>query len=380
MKKITLLFLVVIASLNLSAQYSTDGVYTFKNVGTTKYLTVNTSNEVDLRMQLITTPGDTAMFQIIKNEANSTESESKFNIISKDNYVLSYGSTAGVDLVDNTAANRNLSTALFSFPTSVYSFNSSTGVVASTPTVASGSSNFIVYSNSANAGTGLGHLNGQRDGDKNLGMGYTTSNKYWWTLERIGDLVASTDVTAPTAPTNFAADLGTKAISWTEGSDAVGVKKTYILRATNTAATAPVLTQQEAWVVNGTIGDWTVVGIVAGGTTTFTDATAATSTDYVYAIAHRDMAYNNSDALVSATVNYTSTGVENTSVSKFNVIGGINKIELNSLPAGNELSIFNLAGAKVYRQMIETSQLSVNMPKGVYIVRVANTVSKVVVR
>ncbi len=347
-KKITFLLLsLTMVLFNVSAQYTTDGVYTIECVGTSKFMTNPGSLGAIITMQTVS-----SMFYIVKNGDG-------YNIITSDNMFLAASDGAKGVLILNTLANRNSATsgALVNF-------------------IDQGANPYRFESESS---AGLKGWNGQRGGDTQVGNGTTAGTKYQWNLSRTSDLPAA-DAIAPTAPTNFAAVLGTKELSWTEGTDAVGVKKTYVLRATNTAATVPVFTQQDAYAVNNVIGDWTVIAVVDAGTTTFTDATAVESTDYLYAIVHNDLALNNSEALVSSTVNYTSTSVDRNSVNNFEYISNANGIEFRSLKQGAELSIYSMTGAKVYGQIIENSNLSVNLSKGIYMVRVADKVSKVIVK
>lgn len=83
---------------------------------------------------------------------------------------------------------------------------------------------------------------------------------------------------------------------------------------------------------------------------------------------------------MSGTVNYTGTSLDRNSVADFAYITNANGIEFRSLKQGAELSIYSMTGAKVYGQIIENSNLSVNLSKGIYMVRVADKVSKVIVK
>ncbi len=132
--------------------------------------------------------------------------------------------------------------------------------------------------------------------------------------------IAAVDLTAPTAPSNLAFTSQTStsnALSWTQGSDAsTGIQKTYVLRTTNASASTPVLLQNVAYSVAGgaaginTIGDWTVIAVENVGTTTYTDNFSEGSPTYYYAVAHRDLAYNN-----SASAEMTKTIDANTTIS-----------------------------------------------------------------
>ena len=186
---------------------------------------------------------------------------------------------------------------------------------------------------------------------------------------------SSTDLTAPVAPSVYVANSATS-FSWSAATDDnTGVQKNVILRTSTANATAPVLLNQVDYKVNDVIGDWTVIAVENGDVVTYADAAPA-STNY-YAVVARDLAYNYSTALTTPS---TTTSLENTSAKSFNVVGVNNSIELSALTVGNEMSIYDLTGAKVFAQTVKTSEMSVNVPKGIYIVRVANNVVKVSVR
>ncbi len=128
------------------------------------------------------------------------------------------------------------------------------------------------------------------------------------------------DLTKPTSPSSFTSgtiNSGSVGFTWTNGTDAgTGNQATIILRTTNLSAATPVLNDQGVYsVTGGTSGpntvstDWTVISVTVGsGATTFTDNTVSASTSYRYAVIHRDLAYNYSNALVSGTITTTSAG------------------------------------------------------------------------
>jgi hypothetical protein len=127
-------------------------------------------------------------------------------------------------------------------------------------------------------------------------------------------LTATPDVTKPVAPTSFTNVTITSSsigFSWTNGSDAeTGIQNTIILRTTNLSASTPIMNDQGVYTTAGGTGgpnivstDWTVISVSVGsGATTYTDNSVSASTSYKYAVIHRDLAYNYSNALVSSTI------------------------------------------------------------------------------
>ncbi len=192
------------------------------------------------------------------------------------------------------------------------------------------------------------------------------------------------DNDAPLAASGLSANGNT--LSWTEGTDdKSGIDSTLILRSKNTSATAPVLTPYTAYSAAGlpvgiaSVGDWTVIGTVAMGTVSYTDTGSDAGTSYKYAVVHKDLAYNYSDA-VTVDVTGTLTNITDALEETFNCFGTEGGIELNNLPLGEELSIHNSAGVQVYAKTLGSSQLFVDLPKGMYIVRVDEATSKVIVK
>lgn len=126
------------------------------------------------------------------------------------------------------------------------------------------------------------------------------------------DTNSQNDFVSPEPATNFMVDNITSnslKFSWTEGMDTLsGVNMTYILRTQNTSAEAPVLMPQVGYSVVGgalgdnAIGDWMVIAMVDAGTTSYTDMDVTEGQTYMYAVVHKDLAYNNSVALKSGSI------------------------------------------------------------------------------
>ncbi len=216
------------------------------------------------------------------------------------------------------------------------------------------------------------------------------------------DSNANVDVTKPILPTAFTVGTVTGssiAFTWTNGSETAttgatipaqtGIQKTIILRAANAVTSTPVLNNQAIYSVVGgvngpnMIGDWKVISTeVAADTTSYTDndANLAAETTYKYAVVHRDMAYNYSEALIGS----AATNAVVTSLSKINnsftCFGTYNAIQLGGLTLGQELTVYNVNGSKVATQRIENTNLVIPVLSGIYLVRVANTVMKVIVK
>ncbi|WP_026711804.1 beta strand repeat-containing protein [Flavobacterium filum] len=129
---------------------------------------------------------------------------------------------------------------------------------------------------------------------------------------------ATPDLTKPTSASAFTSGSITSnsiGFSWTNGTDsATGIQNTIILRTTNLSASTPVMNDQGVYsVAGGTSGpnvvstDWSVISVSVGsGATSFTDNSVASGTSYKYAVIHRDLAYNYSNALVSGTLSSLS--------------------------------------------------------------------------
>lgn len=129
---------------------------------------------------------------------------------------------------------------------------------------------------------------------------------------------ATPDLTKPTSASAFTSGSITSnsiGFSWTNGTDAAtGIQNTIILRTTNLSASTPVMNDQGVYsVAGGTSGpnvvstDWSVISVSVGsGATSFTDNSVASGTSYKYAVIHRDLAYNYSNALVSGTLSSLS--------------------------------------------------------------------------
>ena len=97
-----------------------------------------------------------------------------------------------------------------------------------------------------------------------------------------------------------------------------GVQMTYILRTVNTESNAPVLINQVAYGVNemNQVGDWTIIAELEKGSATYTDQAINAGASYKYAIIHRDLAYNYSEALVSDIVSNQAVAVTGVSLDQ----------------------------------------------------------------
>ena len=140
---------------------------------------------------------------------------------------------------------------------------------------------------------------------------------------------STTDFVSPTAATNFeylTQNASTNSFSWTEGADELtGIQGTYILRASipkseevQEAPESPVLLPQVKYSVDGgstgqnNVGVWSVIATLPAGVTSYTDESLSSDENYYYAIVHRDLAYNNSAALLSVSNGNTSVNRTNT--------------------------------------------------------------------
>ncbi len=191
---------------------------------------------------------------------------------------------------------------------------------------------------------------------------------------------ATADIVAPTAAHNLTLD--NNKLSWTEGTDTLtGVQATLVLRTSNATAEAPVLYAQAAYATPddatsiSVIGDWSVIASLPSGTTTYTDGTA-TANDR-YAVVHRDLAYNYSAPLVySAELSALNEQLQ----LSFRCVGVNGGVDFYNLPVGSELTIYSINGVKVFAQSLVSSTLSLPLSAGLYIVKVDNEITKVIVR
>jgi len=184
-----------------------------------------------------------------------------------------------------------------------------------------------------------------------------------------------TDIVAPSSATGLS--LTGNTLSWTEGTDAsTGIQATYILRTNIGLATAPVLNDQAAYVVTDSIGDWEVIGTVNVLTKDYTDATGGSS--YSYAVVHRDLAYNNSVATV---INGVTTGVNITSKPTAQVfVNAQNEIVINATEKSN-YAIYNSVGQLIAAgKTINNLPLTINNSKGVFVVKVNNKSTRVIIK
>jgi hypothetical protein len=74
-----------------------------------------------------------------------------------------------------------------------------------------------------------------------------------------------------------------------------------------------------------------------------------------------------------------ATGLDKTSVN-LHCISVNNGIEINGLTSGQEVMVYNFAGVKIANKTANSSNVSVALPQGIYLVKVANTVKKVIVK
>jgi hypothetical protein len=73
------------------------------------------------------------------------------------------------------------------------------------------------------------------------------------------------------------------------------------------------------------------------------------------------------------------TGLQNTKAG-VNCFSVDQRIELTCVTPNTEISIFSMTGAKIKSEKINSSNVSIFLPQGIYMVKVANQVKKVVVR
>ena len=125
------------------------------------------------------------------------------------------------------------------------------------------------------------------------------------------------------------------------------------------------------------IDDWKVIASMPNGTTTYTDNSALTNENYKYAVAHKDLAYNYSHALMSDNI---SSGIANKKRTTFSCIGVKGSIELAKLQTDVDIVVYNIYGAKVANIKSNTSNISISVLPGIYLVKVGNEVAKVMVK
>lgn len=210
---------------------------------------------------------------------------------------------------------------------------------------------------------------------------------YWDDIVLYAHTSSTVDLTAPATATDFTINKVSESsnqLSWAEGVDAeTGVNETYILRTTQLDAVAPVLLPQVAYSASGAngteqmVGDWQVIASLPSGTTTYTDNALSANEGYKYAIVHKDLAYNYSEPLVSVDGSNSISDKLNLAFQCFGVKGSI---ELADLKPKAGITIFNISGVAVFVQQANSTHLSVSVPQGIYLVRVDNAVSKVIVK
>jgi hypothetical protein len=187
---------------------------------------------------------------------------------------------------------------------------------------------------------------------------------------------STTDIVKPSTATGLI--LTGNSLSWVEGTDAnTGVQATYILRTTNASATVPVLSDQVAYAATNTVGDWTVIGTVNVGTTTYTDINGGSS--YYYTIVHRDLAYNNSAASL---INGVSTEVNTASKPNAQVfVNAQNELVINASENSN-YAIYNAKGQLIENGTLKSKMLIANckLQTGLYVVKVNDKTIRVIVK
>lgn len=169
-------------------------------------------------------------------------------------------------------------------------------------------------------------------------------------------------------------------VNWTEGlDDLTGVTATLILRTTNQSADIPDLKPQVAYGTTGleNAGDWEILKILSGGTTSFRDETRTPGESYTYAVVHRDLAYNYSQPLLGEDEVIALAEKKTYSFKCYGVTGAI---EFKDLVPGNAISVYNISGSIVFNQHIHHSQFTLFVPEGIYIIKIAGEVVKVIVQ
>lgn len=195
------------------------------------------------------------------------------------------------------------------------------------------------------------------------------------------------DLVAPTAAESLVLDESSSesiGLSWNEGTDAkTGIQATLILRTSNLTEIAPIMAPQAAYgtadIIGGidVAGEWQVMALLPAGTTAYTDDEIDANDEYKYAVVHRDLAYNYSTPLVSGD---TVTALVDKLAPSFKCFGAEGRIEFDDLTPKDYITIYNMSGTRVYQHRVTHSRLSVDIPQGIYIVKVSGDVAKVVVR
>ena len=127
--------------------------------------------------------------------------------------------------------------------------------------------------------------------------GLTASTQYWWRLACVDSIsrrsgysstftattqaIGGGDVTSPTPPTNLVAistTTGTANLTWTNGTDAVGIAYSDVIRG-NSVGGVPT-------------NDGTIVATITGTASSYTDQTAPAGSEVFYRVQHRDAAGN----------------------------------------------------------------------------------------
>ncbi|MEI8085789.1 MAG: right-handed parallel beta-helix repeat-containing protein [Paludibacter sp.] len=74
-----------------------------------------------------------------------------------------------------------------------------------------------------------------------------------------------------------------------------------------------------------------------------------------------------------------ATGLDKTTVD-FSCISANNGLEISGLTVGEEVTIFSIAGVRIANKTAHSSNVSLLLPQGIYLVKVANSVRKVIVK
>ncbi len=190
----------------------------------------------------------------------------------------------------------------------------------------------------------------------------------------------SIDLVKPEAATSLS--VNAKQLDWTQGVDnETGVQSTVVLRSANLSAANPELLNQVSYAVSSTdgittVGDWSVIAVVGASDVSYLDNTAVDGTAYAYAIVHRDLAFNYSDALVKS----TPTSINAISNSKaLKAYPNPSATGIFTIEDITTWTVYNSAGSIVLTGEGEKIDLS-NYSKGVYILKSDTSVVKLIVK
>ena len=91
-------------------------------------------------------------------------------------------------------------------------------------------------------------------------------------------------------------------------------------------------------------------------------------------------ALSQASTLVVSFASYPTTSVNTQGKALIQVLSGNKQIELQGLTPGDEVNIYTLTGSKLIAEKAGTSTISMSLAQGIYIVKVANQIHKVVIR